>query len=129
MYWAKDLDFGGGHTLNYDVRVLGREGVLSMNAVAGMDQLGAIRQDMQSLITQADFNPGQRYEDYNKGTDKLAAYGLGALVAGGVAAKMGLFAKLIAVVIAAKKIIIAGVIAVGGALARLFKGRKDQAVG
>jgi uncharacterized membrane-anchored protein len=128
MYWAKDLDFGGAHTLNYDVRVLGREGVLSMNAVAGMDQLGAIRQDMQSLITQADFNPGQRYEDYNKGTDKLAAYGLGALVAGGVAAKMGLFAKLIAVVIAAKKIIIAGVIAIGGALARLFKGRKDQAV-
>jgi len=122
MYWAKDLAFGGGeHTLNYDVRVLGREGVLSMNAVASMAQLDGIRQDMQSLIKQADFNAGQRYEDFNKGTDKLAAYGIGALIAGGVAAKMGLFAKLIAVVIAAKKIIIAGVIAGAGFIARLFK--------
>src|SRR6185295_16936245 len=34
MYWAKELEFGGEqHTLNYDVRVLGREGVLPMNAV------------------------------------------------------------------------------------------------
>ncbi len=124
MYWAKDLEFGdGGHTLNYDVRVLGREGVLSMNAVASMEQLGAIRQDMLSLIGQADFNAGQRYEDYSKGTDKLAAYGIGALIAGGVAAKMGLFAKLIVVIIAAKKIIIAGAIAVVGYLARLFRGR------
>jgi len=127
MYWAKDLDFGGSHSLNYDVRVLGREGVLSMNAVAEMSQLDDIRHDMQSLITQADFNPGQRYEDYNKSTDKLAAYGLGALVAGGVAAKLGFFAKALALIVAAKKVIIAGVIAAGGWLARLFKGRsKDQ---
>jgi uncharacterized membrane-anchored protein len=128
MYWAKDLAFGDGeHTLNYDVRVLGREGVLSMNAVASMGQLASIRDNMQSLIKQADFNPGQRYEDYNKSSDRLAAYGIGALVAGGAAAKMGLFAKLFAVIIAFKKVAIAGVVAAGGFLAKLFKGRsKDQ---
>jgi uncharacterized membrane-anchored protein len=127
MYWAKELDFGGSqHTLNYDVRVLGREGVLSMNAVAGMNQLTSIQRDMTALQGLADFNKGYRYEEYNKGTDKLAAYGLGALVAGGVAAKMGLFAKLAAVLIAAKKVIIAGVIAIGGFIARLFK-RKESA--
>jgi uncharacterized membrane-anchored protein len=126
MYWAKELDFGGSrHTLNYDVRVLGREGVLSMNAVAGMNQLTSIQRDMTALQGLADFNQGYRYEEYNKSTDKLAAYGLGALVAGGVAAKMGLFAKLAAILIAAKKIIIAGVIAIGGFIARLFK-RKEQ---
>ena len=125
MYWAKELDFGGSHhTLNYDVRVLGREGVLSMNAVAGMNQLTSIQRDMTALQGLADFNSGYRYDEYNKSTDKLAAYGLGALVAGGVAAKMGLFAKLFAVLLAAKKLIIAGVIALGGVLARLFK-RKD----
>jgi uncharacterized membrane-anchored protein len=125
MYWAKELDFGGSqHTLNYDVRVLGREGVLSMNAVAGMNQLTSIQRDMTALQGLADFNSGYRYEEYNKSTDKLAAYGLGALVAGGVAAKMGLFAKLAALLLAAKKVIIAGVIAIGGFIARLFK-RKD----
>src|SRR5262249_10074823 len=121
MYWAKELDFGAPqHTLNYDVRVLGREGVLSMNAVAGMPQLASIQKDMTALPQFAAFNSGFRYEDYNKGTDKLAAYGLGALVAGGVAAKLGLFAKLFALILAAKKLIIAGVIAIGGGLARWF---------
>ncbi len=132
MYWAKELDFGGGdqHTLNYDVRVLGREGVLSMNAVATVNQLPAIQQDMQSLLRLADFNAGQRYDEYNKSSDKLAAYGLGALVAGGVAAKLGLFAKAFALILAFKKILIAAVIAGGGYLTRLFKGRsKDQPSG
>jgi uncharacterized membrane-anchored protein len=128
MYWAKELDFGSDHhTLNYDVRVLGREGVLSMNAVGTMEQLSSIQSDMTSLLGQADFNKGYRYEEYNKGTDKLAAYGLGALVAGGVAAKLGLFAKLFAVLIAAKKLIIMGVIAVGGFFAKFFKGKKEAA--
>jgi uncharacterized membrane-anchored protein len=131
LYWAKELDFGGSeHTLNYDVRVLGREGVLSMNAVAGMSQLSGIQQDMQSLLKLAEFNPGQRYEEFNGSSDRLAAYGIGALVAGGVAAKLGLFAKLFAVILAFKKVLIAGVIAASGLLARVFKGRsKDVASG
>ena len=131
LYWAKELDFGGSeHTLNYDVRVLGREGVLSMNAVAGMSQLTAIQQDMQSLLKLAEFNDGQRYNEYNAGTDRLAAYGIGALVAGGVAAKLGLFAKLFALILAFKKVIIVGVIAVGGVLARVLKGHsKDASAG
>ena len=130
MYWAKELDFGGTqHTLNYDVRVLGREGVLSMNAVAGMSQLRDIQRDMTSLLSQADFNQGYRYEEYNKSTDKLAAYGLGALVAGGVAAKLGFFAKIFAVLVAAKKLVFAGVIALAAAIGKWFKGRNASPAG
>ena len=125
MYWAKELDFGGSgeHTLNYDVRVLGREGVLSMNAVATVGQLPDIQRDMQSLLKLAEFTSGHRYEEYTKGTDRLAAYGLGALVAGGVAAKLGLFAKLFAVILAFKKILIAGLLAFAGFFSKWFKGR------
>jgi len=128
VYWAKELSFEGApsHTLNYDVRVLGREGVLSMNAVAGIGQLAQIRDDMRPLIEVAEFNEGHRYADYNSKTDKLAEYGLGALIAGGVAAKLGLFGKLFAVILAAKKVIIAGAIALFGFIARLFK-KKDSA--
>jgi uncharacterized membrane-anchored protein len=128
MYWAKELDFGGSeHTLNYDVRVLGREGVLSMNAIASMSQLSSIQRDMTSLLQLADFNSGFRYEDYNASTDKLAKYGLGALVAGGVAAKLGFFGKILAFVLAAKKLIIGGVVALGALLFKLFRGRKEAA--
>jgi uncharacterized membrane-anchored protein len=129
LYWAKELDFEGTgvRTLNYDVRVLGREGVLSMNAVATMDQLAQIKTDMRPLIQVAEFNEGYRYADFNKSTDKVASYGLGALIAGGVAAKLGLFAKLGAFLLAFKKLIFVGLIAVGGLVMKLL-GRKKDAV-
>lgn len=112
MYWAKEIAFSDSpeNTLNYDVRILGREGVLVMQAIASMSQLDDVKPGMDELLTMADFNAGHRYADFNPTTDKTAAYGLAALVAGGVAAKMGLFAKLFALIIAFKKIIIAVVV-------------------
>jgi uncharacterized membrane-anchored protein len=130
LYWAKELDFEGSpsHTLNYDVRVLGREGVLSMLAVASMDQLPQIRAEMRPLIDVAEFNEGYRYAEFNSKTDRMAEYGLGALIAAGVGAKLGLFAKLGALLLAFKKVIVVAVIALGGLLAKLFGKKKDAAV-
>jgi uncharacterized membrane-anchored protein len=127
LFWAKELDFEGTgvRTLNYDVRVLGREGVLSMNAVATMDQLERIRHDMKPLIDVAEFNEGHRYAEFNSKTDRVAEYGLGALIAGGVAAKLGLFGKLAALLLAFKKFIIIGLVAVGGLVAKLLGKKKD----
>jgi len=129
LYWAKELDFEGSssHTLNYDVRVLGREGVLSMNAVATMDQLQQIRTDMRPLIDVAEFNEGYRYAEFNSKTDRMAEYGLGALIAGTLAAKAGLFAKLGVLLLAFKKFIIIGLVAAGGLIAKLFGKKKDEA--
>jgi uncharacterized membrane-anchored protein len=128
LYWAKELDFEGSgvHTLNYDVRVLGREGVLSMNAVSTVDALSQVRGDMRQLIEVAELNEGYRYAEFNSKTDRMAEYGLGALIAGGVAAKLGLFGKLLAFIIAFKKALIAGAIALFGVLTRVFK-KKDPA--
>ncbi|MEI9946725.1 MAG: DUF2167 domain-containing protein [Chitinophagaceae bacterium] len=45
LHWAKELQFGGEdlNTLNYDVRFLGRKGILSLNAVATIDQLPKVK--------------------------------------------------------------------------------------
>jgi uncharacterized membrane-anchored protein len=128
LYWAQEINFEGAreHTLNYDVRVLGREGVLSMNAVGLMSQLQQIRSDMNPLLKVAEFNEGYRYAEFNPKTDKLAEYGLGALIAGGIAAKLGLFGKLFAVILAFKKVLIVAALGLFGLLARLFK-KKDAA--
>jgi uncharacterized membrane-anchored protein len=56
----------------------------------------------------------------------VAAYGLGALVAGGVAAKTGLLAKLLALPVAFKKVIILGVVAVAGVAGKVLFGRKRE---
>lgn len=122
LYWAKDLAFAGQseHTLNYDIRVLGRGGYLSLNAVANMSQLPLVESKMQNVLAMTDFDAGQRYGDFNASTDKLAAYGIGALVAGTIAAKAGLFAKLFVLILAAKKFIIAGLLVVGAAFKKFF---------
>jgi uncharacterized membrane-anchored protein len=131
LYWAKELAFGadGEHTLNYNIRVLGRRGVLVLNAVASMDQLPAIRRETQTVLAAVDFNDGHRYTDYLPGTDKAAAYGLTGLIVGATAMKAGFFKLLIAGLLAFKKVLVVGGLALLSAIKALFGGKKQEARG
>ena len=122
MYWAKELKFGGNdeNTLNYNIRMLGRRGVLVLNAVAGMSQLQDIEAATPAVLAMVDFQEGHRYTDFNASTDKVATYGIAALVAGGLAAKAGFFKGLLVALLAAKKVVIVGLIAVAAWVKKLF---------
>jgi uncharacterized membrane-anchored protein len=126
LYWAKELRTEGAKAngLNYNIRVLGREGVLVLNAVASLGQLDQIRTEMQQVTAFTNFTVGNRYADFNEQTDKVAEYGIAALVAGGVAAKLGFFGKLLALLVAFKKLIILGVAAAASLLWKLFRREK-----
>jgi uncharacterized membrane-anchored protein len=127
LYWAKELHTEGDNEngLNYNIRVLGREGVLVLNAVSGMNQIAQVKTEMKKVTAFTDFTPGNRYTDFNAGTDKVAEYGIAALVAGGVAAKLGFFGKIFAVLLALKKFILIGVAAIGSWVYKLL-GRKRE---
>jgi len=114
FHWAKELKFEGGeeNTLNYNLRVLGRHGILVLNAVARMSQLAEIEKAAPEILGMVEFSEGHRYADYNASTDKLATYGLAALVAGGIAAKTGLLKGLFIAILAFKKFILIGIFAV-----------------
>jgi uncharacterized membrane-anchored protein len=73
-----------------------------------------------------EFKAGHRYIDFDPKVDKVAAFGLGALIAGGVAAKAGLFKGLIALLIAGKKVALAGLIAFGAAAKKFFARNNQQ---
>lgn len=96
LHWAKELKFGDSeaNTLNYNIRVLGRKGVLVLNFIANMDQLPEIQSNLPSVLAMTDFNQGHRYAEFDPDLDEVAAYGIGALIAGKLAAKAGLFATL-----------------------------------
>ena len=128
LYWAKELRTDGdtANGLNYNVRVLGRQGVLVLNAVSSMNQIAQIRTEMKTVTAFTDFTAGNRYTDFNGATDKTAEYGLAALVAGGVAAKLGLFGKLFALLLAFKKLLIIGFGVAGAAILNFFKGRSGK---
>lgn len=126
MYWAKELDFGGEqHTLNYDIRVLGRKGVLELSAVSSIGQLAMVKAEMPKVLSFVEFNTGHKYADFTPGVDSMAAYGIGALVAGKVAAKAGLFKVVLAGLLASKKLIVAGLVGLG-ALIKGVLGRKKE---
>jgi len=114
LHWAKLLRFGSGidQTLNYNVRILGRKGVLVFNAVAEPAQLADIQASIPDLLANVTFVKGQQYTDYSAGIDEVAAYTIGGLVAGKVLAKVGLFAILL-------KFWKLGLLAVGGAWAAI----------
>jgi uncharacterized membrane-anchored protein len=126
MYWARELkaDDAEDSTLNYSIRVLGRKGVLELNAVAAMADLPMIKQELPKVIAFTNFTDGNLYTDYNPGTDKLASYGLAALVGGGLAAKAGLFAKIGIFLLAAKKFVIVGLVVIAGFVRKLFSRNK-----
>lgn len=128
LYWAKELAFGSApeHTLNYNIRILGRRGVLVMNAVAGMGQLAAVRAETPAVLAAVEFNDGHRYTDYLPSSDKAAAYGIGGLIAGATAAKAGLFKLLWIGLLASKKLLLAGVVALVAAAKRFFGGKNSS---
>ncbi|MFN7930523.1 MAG: DUF2167 domain-containing protein [Blastocatellia bacterium] len=128
LYWAQELQFGvdADHILNYDIRALGRRGVLSLNAVSSTKQLQSIRQDMQDVLTFVEFSEGNRYSDFMPGTDKVAAYGIGGLIAGKLLAKAGLFKIILAALLAAKKFVVVALVGLGAFLRKLFSRKSSD---
>lgn len=126
LYWAKDLSFAGDRedTLNYDVRTLGREGMLSLDAVAGMSDLALVRNGMRKVLAVSQFTDGRRYQDFHKG-DRVSKFTVAAVVAGGAyaVAKTGLLALLIAKL----KFLAIGVVGLVGALRKKLFRRRDKA--
>ncbi|HEY2344830.1 MAG TPA: DUF2167 domain-containing protein [Xanthomonadaceae bacterium] len=122
LVWARELSSPSipQHTLNYDIRVLGRSGYLSLNAVAPISNLSTVRDGMNRLLPLVAFEPGKRYADFNPSTDHMAAYGVAALVAGGIAAKAGLFAKIGVILLALKKFVIIIFAAIAAGIRKLF---------
>jgi len=114
LHWAKVLRFGSSSdsTLNYNVRLLGRKGVLVFNAVAAPEQLAEIKASIPGLLANVSFAKGQQYNDYNASIDEVAAYTIGGLVAGKVLAKVGFFAIIL-------KFWKLGILALGGAWAAI----------
>lgn len=130
LYWAKDLKFGDApvDTLNYNIRILGRHGVLELNAVSALDQFDQINRETPEILGMVDFKEGNRYADFDPKVDKVAKYGIAALVAGGVlgaAAKLGLLKVIWVAILAAKKFVIIGIVALVAFFKKLFKGRSS----
>lgn len=133
LYWAKELSFSDSpsHTLNYDMRVLGRHGVLSMNFISDMSQLNEVEAAAADILAMPSFKEGSRYEDYDSTIDPSSSIGIAGLVAGGTAAaviaKKGGLAFLLIFLKKGAVFILVALAAIGRFIMGIFGGgRKDQ---
>lgn len=127
LVWAKHLRFGGEHeTLNYDIRILGKQGVVIMQAVADMADCAQVVADEDLIVSSVQFNSGYAYSDFNPATDHVAEWTIGGLIAGKVMAKAGLFAKLGIFLAKFWKIIAFAVLAIGAPLFKYFKKKNKE---
>lgn len=125
----------GGPSVNHSVRLLGRRGIMRVDLVMKPEEYAASVSDFNRLLAGFTFQQGNRYADFVRG-DKVAEYGLTALILGGAGAaavKTGLLAKawrlVLVAVLALKKLIIvvfAGLAAVLRKIWRWITGRKQE---
>ena len=83
----------GVEIVNHNVRLLGRQGYTSVVMVSERSVLDKYKPDVDKIIANFSYTKGKSYAEYVQG-DKVAQYGLTALIAGGAAAaatKFGFF--------------------------------------
>lgn len=128
LHWAKEIKFGTdeAHTLNYNIRMLGRKGVLVLNVIAGMEQLPLVNNNVKKILASTEFTKGNQYGDFDSSMDKVAEYGIGGLIAGGILAKTGILAKIGILLLKLWKVIALAVVGVVAFFRKKFTGKKDE---
>lgn len=132
LAWAlgaeSDAPDGSVHQVcNYNVKLLGRTGVMSATLVCNPEEVSGLIPVVRTSLEGFRFLPGHTYGEWREG-DKLAAYGLTGLITGGAAvaaAKSGLLGKLLAVIAKAGKLVVVAVAALFAGIWKLFFGRKS----
>lgn len=115
LEWASLLDAEGSRSVNFQTKVLGRRGHTSVILVVRPNGLATARSALDRLLQGYTFNSGETYAEWVPG-EKVAEYGLAALVLGGAAAvatKKGFWAVLAGFLGVAWKFIAAGVVGIG----------------
>jgi uncharacterized membrane-anchored protein len=116
-----------GRAVNFSAKILGRRGFTTVIMVTDPENLRAAESSLDNILTGYTFNAGETYADWRSG-DKVAEYGLAALIVGGVAAvaaKKGLFSVLAGFLAASWKFIMIGVVAAATWVRNLFARKRN----
>jgi len=116
---------GSEQGVNYNTYALGREGYITLNLVTSLRTVEKEKPLAKKMLAALEFDEGKRYTDFNISTDKVAEYGLAALVAGVAAKKLGLFAIIGAFFLKFTKVLLLGGAAVMAGAVKWWKGKKD----
>lgn len=107
--------------INYNTYALGRDGYFSLNLLSNSERIVGDKAVAHQLLGDLAYTAGKRYEEFSASTDRIAEYGLMALVGGVAAKKLGLFALVAAFVLKFAKVILVGLAVVGAGVVSFFR--------
>jgi uncharacterized membrane-anchored protein len=107
--------------INYNTYALGREGYFELDLVTGERSIAADKPHAAKLLANLAYNEGKRYEDFKASSDRLAEFGLAALIGGVVAKKVGFFALIGVALLKFWKLALVGLAIAGGTIAKVFR--------
>ena len=133
LEWAIRATSEGRPILNYNTRLLGRKGVMEVVLIVEPDALQETLPTFRELLAGYSFQSGNKYAEYRQG-DKVAKYGLAALVVGGAAvgaAKLGLFTALLVFLKKGWKLVVVALAALAAILKKFLSavfGRRNETI-
>lgn len=128
LEWSILAESENGKFVNYNVRLLGRKGVTEITLINDLEKVDASLPAFRELIKDFSYKTGEAYAEYRAG-DKMAKYGLGALVVGGAAAvayKVGFLGMILAFAKKLWKLVLVTLLFIGGWIKNLITGRSSR---
>lgn len=126
LIWARAISISGEETVNYDMRILGKDGLVSINAVVSPLSIEEVKIKESQIINSLSFDQGHAYSDFNPSTDRVSDWTIGGLVAGGILAKTGVLSKIGIFLLKFWKLIAIGFAGAGAAIIKFFRRRGDE---
>ncbi len=102
-------DDTGSETINHEIRLLGRRGVMNVTLLCSPEDFSSLRPVLDSTLVGFAYTDGNKYMEYTDG-DKVAEYGLLGLMGAGGAFVLWKFWKPIC----------AGVVGIGVVIKKFF---------
>ena len=127
LVWSAEVKLKEGADndpgVNYNTYVLGRTGYISLNLITAEATVEEDKPAARQLLAAVNFNAGKTYADFKPSTDKVAAYGIAALIAGVAAKKLGLLAVIGVFIVKFAKVFALAAAGVGGGFWKWIRGR------
>ena len=128
LEWGIRLKTAAGEpVVNYTSRLLGRSGVMNAILVSDPETLAQDMGEFKTSLQRFSYVTGEKYSEFKQG-DRVAEFGLAALILGGAAAlatKKGFWGAIVAFFAAFWKLIAGVAIAALAGLGSLFKRKKS----
>ncbi|HRH37831.1 MAG TPA: DUF2167 domain-containing protein [Flavobacteriales bacterium] len=82
LYWAKEMaqDASEDHVLNYNIRILGREGLITVNGLSTMSRLDIMKAEIPAITSFISYNDGFKYGEYKLLEDRLSGSTIATLI-------------------------------------------------